>query len=53
MLCDDLHFQECPKTDLSDFGMDASEDPALYEETTPLESPIMAASAAVKLPPVV
>ena len=45
--------KECPKTDLSDLGLDAAEDPALYEEVAAPESPIMAASAAFKLPPVV
>ena len=44
--------KECPKTDLGDFGMDASEDPALYEETVSPESPIMTASAAFRLPSV-
>lgn len=43
--------KECPKTDLTEFGMDAAEDPALYDAAPPPSSPILeAASAVVKLP---
>jgi hypothetical protein len=44
--------KECPKSDVGEAGMDASENPSLYDSSAASASPILeAASTVVKLPP--
>mmetsp|Transcript_18987 Transcript_18987/g.60374 ORF Transcript_18987/g.60374 Transcript_18987/m.60374 type:complete len:320 (-) Transcript_18987:113-1072(-) len=42
--------RECPRLDTAPTGVDALEDPALYEAKAPAPSPILAEAAAAKLP---